>query len=716
MSDLAFNEYSWQHSEYTVKISNNRLTDTLQKFYDTLKLAGHFVSSPTVGNNLYTKSVIDKNARIPVRTNKVDNASGVRPTIALTDVPRRYLDFWTAANDISLRTPYPAAGTDIEISEYKPRLLPILSPANTAVDYIDNKASGYRPTNFWEITFKASNVYPFGWYARFIGDESAFLREFGDLFWCSGYSIYSGNNSSEQTKLYSLIRDASKGTSTSKGIFTDMFIPVRLQKTGGVYDDIYIPYMRSIAMIRNAYGAVKQKDLSAGGFFTGCAQYALDNDIHYIYCSNVGVNADDIREFSANPWAGDSTSMVGALTKIPYASGGRARAGAFIIANQNTWEDIFTGSGMPWSYDLGAIISPDDGGLNKPDISGQPDNPTDDTPGTGDNTSDIVEYPSPLYIPNATVYDRYFLTPNQVPDVKKFLFSDTFVDNVRRLWTNPAEYVISLVCYPFDVASTGLTTTSGVVSVGGVSSNIAAAALTDKGVPYFYGGSVYVDKYDNSYLDFEPYTSIDIYIPYIGVRPLNVSQVVGHTLCIGYYIDLNTQQITALIGLDGQGGNLGQVVTQFVGSIGIQTPLSGTSAQDMIRNIVAQTSGLITGVGAIAGGIMGANPALLASGVASTSNALLGGGHTAPSYYGSLSPVSGLYTPQVAYLIINRPRQAMPAAYLTQQGFSSNYSGKVSQFSGYLECASVNIASTTTMTAAEQQEIINLLTGGIYCG
>lgn len=410
-----------------------------------------------------------------------------------------------------------------------------------------------------------------------------------------------------------------------------------------------------------------------------------------------------------NPGVNPSTSY--GWSQIPQVP-----RGAVHYATKEVWETLLNGGGCAWSYDLDVVTSPSGNGLNVPTTPGQPENPVVTGDGTGDNISDKVLYPSPAYIPNATVYDRYFLTPNQMPDIKKFLFSDTFVSNIKRLWTNPAEYVISLVCYPFDVDNTGLTTTSGVVSVGGVSSDIAAAALTDRGVPYFYGGSVMVDNYYNSYLDYEPYTSIDIYIPYIGVRPLNVSQVVGHTLCIGYYIDLNTQQITALIGLDGQGGNLGQVVTQFVGSIGIQTPLSGTSAQDMIRNIVAQTSGLITGVGAIAGGIMGANPALLASGVASTSNALLGGGHTAPSYYGSLSPVSGLYTPQVAYLIINRPRQAMPAAYLTQQGFSSNYSGKVSQFSGYLECASVNISSTNTMTEQEQQEIINLLTGGIYCG
>lgn len=384
-----------------------------------------------------------------------------------------------------------------------------------------------------------------------------------------------------------------------------------------------------------------------------------------------------------------------------------------IYGDRKAWESFFNQSGFDWSFDENEVKNPN-GDVHKPVSPGQPENPVIDDPGEGDNISDPVEYPDPPYIPNSTVYDRYFLSPNQIPDIKKFLFSDTFMNNIKRLWTNPAEYVISLVCYPFDVANTGLGTTNDVVSIGGVTSDVVATALTDRGVPYFYGGSVFVDNYYNSYLDYEPYTSIDIYIPYIGVRPLNVSQVVGHTLCIGYYVDLNTQQITALLGLDGQYGNLGQVLTQYVGSIGVQAPLSGTSAQDMIRNIVTQTSGLITGIGAIAGGVMGANPALLSAGVAKTSNELLGGGHTAPSYYGSLSPVSGLFTPQIAYLIINRPRQAIPAAYLSQQGFSSSFSGKVSEFSGYLECTSVNLSSGNTMTEQEQNEINRLLTGGIY--
>ena len=325
-----------------------------------------------------------------------------------------------------------------------------------------------------------------------------------------------------------------------------------------------------------------------------------------------------------------------------------------------------------------------------------------------------MEYPDLQYVPTSTVYDRYFITPNQIPDLKTFLFSETFVNNIKRLWTNPAEYVISLSCYPFDVRNSGLVTTNTDVTIGGVTSDIPALALTDIGAPYFYGGSVKIDNYYNSYLDYEPYTTIDIYLPYIGVRPLNVSQIVGHTLNVGYYIDFGTQQITALLGLDGDINSLGQVLGEYNGTIGIQTPLGGTSAQQLMQNIITQTTGFISGVGALAGGIATANPALIAGGISGMGSSVLGGGHTSPSYYGTLSPISGLFSPQCAYLIINRPRVALPSNFQSLNGYSCSYSGRVSDFTGYLECTSVNLSSGNTMTEQEQNEITRLLTGGIY--
>lgn len=556
-------------------------------------------------------------------------------------------------------------------------------------DYAAAKTYGYK--------FNSENISSFG----------------DDMYILAGYTLVTNKtDGTTQTDLYSY--DYSTYTNSTIDIW-DMWIPCDIKGTYyWAQGSAYIPYMRSL-IARRWFGTIDTP-------FNYMFNMPLYVGINGMISGGKAINAVNMFSvtasggFSENPFMHGNSDPFnktewGILTSYPN----NCQMISYIVASKSTWEQLLTASGMPWSEDYNVVISPDGKGLKKPTFPGQPTNPVDTGDGDGDNISDTIEYPDIGYIPNSTVYDRYFLSPNQIVDIKKFLFSDTFIDNIKRIWTNPAEYVISLCYYPFDINSTGIITTDTTVSIGGITSEVEALAATDSGIPYFYGGAVEVGNYYNSYLDYEPYTSIDIYIPYIGVRPLNVSQVVGHTLCIGYYVDFNTQQITALIGLDGDSTNLGQVVTQYIGTVGVNTPLSGTSAQDVTRNIVTQTAGLITGVGALAGGVATGNIAAAAVGASSTVSTLTGRGHTSPNYYGSLSPISGLISPQSAYLIINRPIAAEPEKFKEQVGYSSCYSSiGLGAYSGFLKCAAVDIPANSNMTEEEQKEIESLLLGGIY--
>lgn len=536
-----------------------------------------------------------------------------------------------------------------------------------------------------------------------------------DMYILAGYTLVTNKtDGTAQTDIYSY--DYSTYTNSTIDIY-DTWIPCDLKGTNyWAQGSAFIPYMRSLMTVRH------YPDVNDGFSYYG--KMPLYVGINGMISGGKAINAVNMFSvtasggFSENPFMYVNSDPFnkhewGILTSCPT----NCQLIHYIVASKSTWKNLLNASGMAWSEDYNIVISPDGKGLNKPTFPGQPTNPVDTGDGDGDNISDTIEYPDIGYIPNSTVYDRYFLSPNQIVDIKKFLFSDTFIDNIKRIWTNPAEYVISLCYYPFDINSTGIVTTDTTVSIGGITSQVEALAATDSGIPYFYGGAVEVGNYYNSYLDYEPYTSIDIYIPYIGVRPLNVSQVVGHTLCIGYYVDFNTQQITALIGLDGDSTNLGQVVTQYIGTVGVNTPLSGTSAQDVTRNIVTQTAGLITGVGALAGGVATGNIAAAAVGASSTISTLTGSGQTSPNYYGSLSPISGLISPQSAYLIINRPIAAEPEKFKEQVGYSSCYSSiGLGAYSGFLKCAAVDIPANSNMTEEEQKEIESLLLGGVYIG
>lgn len=363
--------------------------------------------------------------------------------------------------------------------------------------------------------------------------------------------------------------------------------------------------------------------------------------------------------------------------------------------------------------DLDSALDPDTPNPGAQDDDGQPDNPTDDDPGDGDNDSDDINYPDPSIVP-ISGRKFYALTANQVNVLSNFLFSETFISNAKRLWSEPGEYIIDLSYYPCDLLNTGLDfAAETAISIGGVASDINAPELIG-GEPYIYMGQYTPGNYYNSYLDYAPYTSLDIYLPYIGLRPLDINQVMGHTIRVGYYIDYATQQVMAAIGLDGEGAdNLGQPIAQYTGSIAVHVPLSGSSAQQLLIGSIRQGLGVAANVGGIVGGALTGNVGGIVSNAAGLANNLIPE-QVPRREYGNLTAMTGIYAPQQCFLIFDRPISAEPAGYQARNGYASSYGGTVSEFSGYLQCTQAVVTPSGTMTPDECNEIIDLLKGGIY--
>ena len=363
--------------------------------------------------------------------------------------------------------------------------------------------------------------------------------------------------------------------------------------------------------------------------------------------------------------------------------------------------------------DISSALDPDnpDPGI-KPD-DGQPENPEDDDPGDGDNESDPIEYPDPVITPVAG-RKFYALTSSQVSELTSFLFNETFLNNVKRLWSEPGEYVIDLSYYPVDLTQTGIDFSAAEnISIGGVGSEISAPEILG-GTPFIYMGDYTPKAYYNSYLDYAPYTRMEIYLPYIGMRPLDVNQVMGHSVHVGYYIDYATQQVMAAIGLDGTPENpLGTPINQYTGNLAVHVPLSGQSAQQLLIGTVKQGIGAVGNAASIAGGVATSNPGQIANGVSGfISNLIPEQVHRRE--YGNITAMTGIYSPQQVFLLIDRPIAAEPTGFKDKLGYSASYGGKVSDFSGYLQCNQVQITQTGTMTKEECEEIISLLKGGIY--
>lgn len=424
------------------------------------------------------------------------------------------------------------------------------------------------------------------------------------------------------------------------------------------------------------------------------------------------------RQLAGNPnfyWGIYGTDRIPNLNYVALSYIGEKTPCAWLIyAKKSEWAKFFSSSGMLWAWDENAVKSPNTDGLNLPPYPGQPDNPTDDTPGDGDNLSDVIEYPVVKYIP--TPYSRYWLQPSKLQSLRDFLFSETFLNNIARIWENPGENIIDIAYYPIDSAALSLAADTAKIVIGNIGSDVTALTFSNSAPNYFFAGEYIINPYYNSYLDYEPYTSISIYLPYIGIKPLNASKITGHKLAVAYSFDFGNRLITAHIGVDGNmtlsSGNVGNFVDEFTAGFGVAFPMSGTGNNQIAMNILNAVGTVATSAASIAGGVATGSVKSIVGGVEKLGGVL--GDKIHGENYGSLSPTTGLYSPQCPYLIINRPITAEPSEYKNMYGYSAAYSAKISAFSGFLQCGDVRLKSDGTMTEREQQLIIDTLQGGIY--
>lgn len=135
---------------------------------------------------------------------------------------------------------------------------------------------------------------------------------------------------------------------------------------------------------------------------------------------------------------------------------------------------------------------------------------------------------------------------------------------------NPFDYIVSLKLYPF----THTVGTSQNIIIGGVNTQIAHPVLTN-GVKILDFGSVTIPAYFGSFLDYAPYTSIRLSVPFCGSIDLDPAIYVGRTVGLKAIVDYNTGAMTAVVLLD----NKYQMAT-LEGVAAIDMPLFGVNQGD----------------------------------------------------------------------------------------------------------------------------------------
>ena len=232
-----------------------------------------------------------------------------------------------------------------------------------------------------------------------------------------------------------------------------------------------------------------------------------------------------------------------------------------------------------------------------------------------------------------------------------------------------------------------------------------------------------VQPYSNTYLDYDPYTKIEVHVPFCGSVSVSADACMNGTIEVKYIVDLVSGSCCAIIRCTDQFGNA-KINSVVNGQCGVAIPfLSNENTLDK----------LFGGIGSIATGAVSGNPLAIVGGAAETVTGIMpytGAKTKGASNAGGAAAVLGdrslyvaVYHPQDITGYDNENPNYQTDNYGNKLGYPATFFGTLQQLKQdgltegqqhvYCEC----IADPSTILGAtdnEKEYIRQILQGGVY--
>ena len=411
---------------------------------------------------------------------------------------------------------------------------------------------------------------------------------------------------------------------------------------------------------------------------------------------------------------------------------------------------------------------PDDvyaeGGTSEPDTGGT---------GTFDGDSDRVPLPNmPTFnAANSGLISLFSPTLSELQSLGAYLWTHIgdFIENLQKLFTDPMSYIISLSVLPVVPE----TDTARNIYIGNWVTDIEMNPIKSQWFE-FDCGSIRIEPYYGSALDYSPNTKARIMLPFIGSCDLDIDEIMGESLSLVYRIDLLSGECVACLSVNDN------VLYQFTGECAVPIPLTGADWSRVYSAIAGAAGAIITGGmgAAFSGTAAGATTSAMAqngavNAAANAGNALANvatatkGMRGAPAmraamteavqaaltsadmaasapskvsnavratrlvnaisntvgqvmgakanvaHSGSISSAAGFLGLRTPYVMLTYPNQSLANEYKHLVGYPANLGSTLNNFTGYTECEQV-IVYNIPGTEDELAEITEALKGGVY--
>lgn len=364
--------------------------------------------------------------------------------------------------------------------------------------------------------------------------------------------------------------------------------------------------------------------------------------------------------------------------------------------SNNTWvypayvSQIFTMSSMFPVADINVRVEPTD-----PYDNGGTSSSGGGT-GTFSDSGDNIDVPA---LPTLSAVDTGFITlfnPSlaELKLLASYMWAGLFdISTFKKIFADPMDCILGLSIVPVAVPSGA----AAEVKVGNIGTGINITTASAQYVELDCG-TLNVQEFWGAYLDYDPYTKFEIYLPYIGTHPINADDIMGKTIQVVYHVDILSGACNAYLKCGGT------VLYTFIGQCASSIPITGNDWTNVINGVlsIAGAIGTMVATG-------GATAPMAAGTIASTA---VNGFKSNVEKSGSMSGTGGMLAIQKPYLICTRPRQAAPAYQNTYLGYPSFITSQISELSGYTEIEEIHLENIPA-TANEKTELASILKGGV---
>lgn len=320
----------------------------------------------------------------------------------------------------------------------------------------------------------------------------------------------------------------------------------------------------------------------------------------------------------------------------------------------------------------------------------------------GENPTNPIEPPSKNHgnisippknptdsITSSKLFTVYNPTADQIDALGGYLWGENIAGTLASIFTNPLNAIISLHCIYCEPDVIG----TKEIRLGYLASGVSAKYVVSQ-YKEVDCGTIRIPEYYGDCRDYSPYTTISLFLPFIGFRPIKVDDVMGSELSIKYFVDVYTGTCLACVSVN-KGGVI-QLTYNFDGNCSVMLPLTSGSWANMTVGLATALTSMI--VNPVAGALQ--LPNAVHNGISMSSQ-------------GQLGCNAGAMGRKKPYVVVTNTQAYDAVGYNELYGYPANILTKLSQLEGYTKVKEVHVENVNNATVDEKNEIERLLKSGV---